>query len=333
MAQLRFTDHALVLKLVEFSLGCGEELFLVKDDGVYLYCHSITTADGKHECAYAVGCDPRKDADWYDASVRLAGGDDFAEPLELQGANGLLEALRAGDRLVIRINQGFIALLTERAATPPPTPGAGSGRGTGSPSPARTRNGNMTTTKTKATKKSKPSGERLVKEARSEIAERIARLVDAPLAVGTAIRGDGKEVTVTVPRDDSKDRLAGGKQDHEVPTAKEIANTPKPSKATKAKAAKPMKEAKPRKNAKQATPKRVSALDAAAIVLRGAKAPMGAAALIEEMSKRKLWTSPHGQTPGQTLFAALTREIKAKGKQSRFTKAARGHFSINAKLA
>jgi hypothetical protein len=36
-----------------------------------------------------------------------------------------------------------------------------------------------------------------------------------------------------------------------------------------------------------------------------------------------------GQTPHATLFAALIREIKVKGTESRFAKVDRGQFSLN----
>jgi hypothetical protein len=79
--------------------------------------------------------------------------------------------------------------------------------------------------------------------------------------------------------------------------------------------------------AKAAKPKKTSALDAAAQILAGAAAPMGAKELIAEMSKRKLWSSPDGKTPAATLYAAMIREIAAKGKDSRFTKVDRGMFT------
>src|SRR5262245_1027522 len=66
------------------------------------------------------------------------------------------------------------------------------------------------------------------------------------------------------------------------------------SKATKAKKAKPPKE------------KKVSAIDAAAQVLSGAKEPMNCKEMIEAMTKRALWTSPGGKTPHATLYTEVT---------------------------
>jgi len=40
-------------------------------------------------------------------------------------------------------------------------------------------------------------------------------------------------------------------------------------------------------------------------------------------------TSPGGQTPHPTLYAAMAREIKVKGAESRFQKVDRGEFALN----
>jgi len=63
-------------------------------------------------------------------------------------------------------------------------------------------------------------------------------------------------------------------------------------------------------------PKKVSALDAAAKVLGEQGKPMNCQEMIEEMSRKKYWSSPNGATPGATLYAAIIREIKVKGKEA-----------------
>ncbi len=83
---------------------------------------------------------------------------------------------------------------------------------------------------------------------------------------------------------------------------------------------------KGRKAAKQATPKRVSALDAAAQVLAKSEVPMRAKELIAAMEKAGLWHSPSGKTPHATLYAAMIREIAALGDRARFKKLERGVF-------
>jgi hypothetical protein len=81
---------------------------------------------------------------------------------------------------------------------------------------------------------------------------------------------------------------------------------------------------------KEAKPRRVSALDAAAQVLASAGQPMSARDLITAMADQGLWTSPGGQTPHATLYAAMLREIAAKGPDARFRKTDRGQFASNA---
>jgi hypothetical protein len=72
--------------------------------------------------------------------------------------------------------------------------------------------------------------------------------------------------------------------------------------------------------------KKLSALDAAAKVLQEAGRPLNCPDLIAAMAAKGYWSSPAGKTPASTLYAALLREIKTKGKQARFQKAARGQF-------
>jgi hypothetical protein len=74
--------------------------------------------------------------------------------------------------------------------------------------------------------------------------------------------------------------------------------------------------------------KRTSAIDAAAKVLEGAKEPMACKELIEAMATKGLWKSPGGKTPHATLYSAILREINEKGKDARFKKTERGHFTL-----
>ncbi len=101
------------------------------------------------------------------------------------------------------------------------------------------------------------------------------------------------------------------------------------TKATKKPATKKATKPAQPKAAKADKPKRVSALDAAAQVLGSSKEPMNCQELIEAMAAKELWTSPNGKTPAATLYAAICREIKVKGAESRFKKADRGTFASN----
>ena len=100
----------------------------------------------------------------------------------------------------------------------------------------------------------------------------------------------------------------------------------KPAAAVKAKGGKAPKTPKTPKPAKEKKPKRVSALDAAAQVLAASEVPMRAKEMIAAMETKKLWTSPGGKTPEATLYAAIIREIAAKGTAARFRKHERGVF-------
>lgn len=66
----------------------GGQLHLAKDEGVYLM--PATGAwqgnDPVPRIAYAAGCHPQKNEDWYDTARLLAGGDDFIESLTISDA-------------------------------------------------------------------------------------------------------------------------------------------------------------------------------------------------------------------------------------------------------
>ncbi|MCK6486401.1 MAG: hypothetical protein HUU26_00560 [Gemmatimonadaceae bacterium] len=86
---------------------------------------------------------------------------------------------------------------------------------------------------------------------------------------------------------------------------------------------------KVKKPAGETKPKRVSALDAAATVLKKAGKPMHAQELIAALAKRGLWRSPAGATPWATLYAGMLREARDKGSAARFKKTDRGLFQFN----
>ncbi len=114
-------------------------------------------------------------------------------------------------------------------------------------------------------------------------------------------------------------------------TRKKSTKSKKPKAAGKA----ATKKAKSKKVGGEQKPKRVSALDAAAQVLAKAGKPMRAQELIAAMAEQGLWKSPSGQTPHATLYAAMLREVAAKGSASRFRQVDRGLFELNtaAKIA
>ena len=73
---------------------------------------------------------------------------------------------------------------------------------------------------------------------------------------------------------------------------------------------------------------KLGCLDAAAKVLGEKKEPMTTKEMIEAMAAKGYWSSPNGQTPAATLYSAILREIKTKGKESRFEKTEKGKFGI-----
>ena len=77
-----------------------------------------------------------------------------------------------------------------------------------------------------------------------------------------------------------------------------------------------------------ATPKKLSALDAAAKVLAETGTPMTCKELIGAMAAKGYWASPGGKTPEATLCAAVWREVAVKGQQSRFVKTSPGRFAL-----
>lgn len=104
----------------------------------------------------------------------------------------------------------------------------------------------------------------------------------------------------------------------------------KTSKTAQRTAVEPRKSAKakasPKSSGGEKTPRRLGALDAAAQVLAKTGKPMRSQELIKAMAEAGLWKSPGGKTPHATLYAAMLREINAKGKAARFIKTDRGLF-------
>ena len=105
------------------------------------------------------------------------------------------------------------------------------------------------------------------------------------------------------------------------------APTPKPKTKDATVAKRDAKESKPPKPAE--TPaKKISQIEAAIIVLGKSKDAMNCKAMVETMQVEGLWSTPKGATPDATLYASILREVNAKGKDARFRKTERGHFTL-----
>ncbi len=97
--------------------------------------------------------------------------------------------------------------------------------------------------------------------------------------------------------------------------------------------AKGPKDATPPKSRGDAKPKkRLGILDVAVQILANATDPMGCKDIVEKAIAEGLW-STKGKTPHATLYAAITREIQAKGDDTRFEKVERGRFRARLRKA
>ena len=104
-----------------------------------------------------------------------------------------------------------------------------------------------------------------------------------------------------------------------------VENSPETAEHT----AKPAKRDTGERDAKGGDPdgKRLSGLDAAAQVLADAKEPLNTKDMVERMLAKGLWKTS-GKTPAATIYAAMIREIAAKGDNARFRKVERGKFEL-----
>ncbi|MBX3384541.1 MAG: winged helix-turn-helix domain-containing protein [Phycisphaeraceae bacterium] len=153
------------------------------------------------------------------------------------------------------------------------------------------------------------------------------------LAERAAVAVFGPAVLNPAPDESPAMKRAVGPGGKRIPKRKPDGTSSNPA-SKKAKSAKPAaerkaaKEAKPKSSmaSREKKPKRVSALDAAAQVLAASEVPMRAKEMIAAMEAKGLWRSPGGKTPEATLYAAIIREIAAKGTAARFKKHERGVF-------
>ena len=95
-------------------------VLLVHEQGVYLMSNGqprdILGADATDRsfCAYAIGCHPEKDADWYETARGLVGGDDFVETLPW--ARKLKALIDGGARIItLRMTRDSIEIVHDRA--------------------------------------------------------------------------------------------------------------------------------------------------------------------------------------------------------------------------
>jgi len=85
------------------------------------------------------------------------------------------------------------------------------------------------------------------------------------------------------------------------------------------------KAAAPKKGGKQG----MSALSAAAEVLKGAKDPMNAVDIVAAIQKKGLAPGLKGKTPHATIYAGMITEIAKKGNEARFERVDKGLFKYH----
>ena len=105
--------------------------------------------------------------------------------------------------------------------------------------------------------------------------------------------------------------------------------TPDPQHDATVKAAADVRRAKKTKAAKPKGQRKPGCLDAAVRVLQEAGKPMNCTDMVKDALAKGYWQTK-GQTLHSTLYAAIIREIAAKGDNARFRKTDRGQFELTA---
>lgn len=117
MSRLTF-DAADVRRVAAHALRTGtQNVLLVHDQGVYLMSggEPRDIVEGTTSfCAFAKGCDPRSDDEWYDTARSLVGGDDFGE--ELPFATAMLHEADKGAKTVTLVFKAESIAMLQQAS-------------------------------------------------------------------------------------------------------------------------------------------------------------------------------------------------------------------------
>ena len=112
MARLSFPREQ-VQEVFDWQKALGADNFsLAKDQGVYICGDPVAKENPKNEwdtdnkLAYAKGCNPETDDDWYEEARHKVGGDDFGEQLPLQWLELFLTHQHYANKKVMVINVG-----------------------------------------------------------------------------------------------------------------------------------------------------------------------------------------------------------------------------------
>ena len=90
-----------------------------------------------------------------------------------------------------------------------------------------------------------------------------------------------------------------------------------------------MAQKKTVKKTETAAAPKLSLVKAAIAVLTESEEAMNTKSIVAAAKERGLWSPGAGKTPEQTLYSAMTREIKERGAGARFKLVARGMFQLN----
>ena len=152
----------------------------------------------------------------------------------------------------------------------------------------------------------------------------------------SAARADGATKTDRARKaaiDEIQARIDAPETSEVPPPTPDVGPTGKAAKTGGPRGPKARERAAPRptgSNASAMKPKRLSGLDAAALILGESSNPMKCAEILAAIQARGLWRTT-GKTPEATLYAAMIREISAKNGDARFRKVDRGLFTTNTK--
>ena len=109
MPKLIFNRTAINEIMKQAKTTDSTQLALVGDHGVYFM---NPAQKPPRRCAYALGCNPRVDPDWYDAKRESFGGDDGVEHFKLVSIETWLSANAHSRTISLMITEDTIRLLT-----------------------------------------------------------------------------------------------------------------------------------------------------------------------------------------------------------------------------
>ena len=122
----------------------------------------------------------------------------------------------------------------------------------------------------------------------------------------------------------AKGKKAAAPKAAKTTTAKAAPAKAEPAKSETAKAG----NAKPAPDKAEPAKPKLSLVKAAVAVLGETDEALNTKQMIEQAKAKGFWTPGEGKTPEQTLYSAITREIKAKGPNARFVQVSKGHFKL-----